>query len=149
MFKEAKVYVYATERIVSCIRKTIHQLLSIGVQQKKSGGLQYGGFLDRLRASRPYKLKTYVHEIDKLKLLKRNEELAVEKQSLEQELKVSCDVMEKLQDDLDKAKASAGFWKKRFKSIVRQQIRQTRERKRLERKGYSEYSERSKYRRKK
>ena len=69
----------------------------------------------------------------------------MEKQSLEQELKVSRDLMEKLQDDLDNANESAGFWKKRFKSIVRQQIRQTRERKKLKRKGYSEYSERSKY----
>ena len=146
IFKEAKLDVIATERIVSCIRKKIHQLLSIGVKQKKSGGRQYGVFLDRLKASTPYKLKVYVHETDKFKLLKRNEELAMEKQSLEQELKVSRDLMEKLQDDLDNANESAGFWKKRFKSIVRQQIRQTRERKRLKRKGYSEYSERSKYR---
>ena len=146
IFQEAKLDVIATERIVSCVRKKIHQLLSIGEKQKKSGGRQYGVFLDRLKASTPYKLKVYVHETDKLKLLKRNEELAVEKQSLEQELQLSCDLMEKLQDDLDKAQASAGFWKKRFKSIVRQQIRQTRERKGLKRKSYSEYSERSKYR---
>ena len=63
----------------------------------------------------------------------------MEKQTLEQELQVPHYLTEKLQDDLDKIEAYAGFWKKRFKGIARQQIRQTRGRKGLKRTGYSEY----------
>ena len=73
ILQEAKLDVIATERIVTCMRKKIHQLLSIGGKQKKSGGRQYGVFLGRLKASTPYKLKVYVHETDKLK--KRMESL--------------------------------------------------------------------------
>ena len=86
-FQEAKLDAIATERIASRMRKTIHQLLSMGGKQKKSGGRQYEVFLDRLEASTPYKLKAYVHETDKLKLLKRSEELAVESKALSKSYK--------------------------------------------------------------
>ena len=143
--------VMLTNRILRCFQTKLTQLLQKKRISSKRGGKQLHKFIDSLRKSKPYEIKIYVNETEKLRLHELTKDLIKEKTQLEQKVESQKNQCEKLLYQLAQANAKTSYWQSRFKGVVKRIMQQQKEepKKKRARKSLASYSQRSKYKIKK
>ena len=143
--------VIINNRIIECFRSKIKELIKKGKNATKQGGASFKRLISKWQTgTKQYNFKVYFSETSKIGLHRNINRLKAEKRKLESDIAKEKAKCMKVEAELSKAKNSANYWRKRFKSVVSNIIKKQRKaegrKAKPKHQSFSDYSERSKRR---